>query len=213
MKLYISSYSFGRDAAEFLRFLDGRTKIAMIANAQDYKAPSERVEKVQKELELLEALGLAATEVDLRHYFGNATGLENCLKHFDAVWVRGGNAFILRKALRYSGGDEIIPQLLSSSSLLYGGFSAGACILAPTLQGIEFVDDAAINAEGYQDEVIWDGLGLLSYAIAPHYRSDHFESEAVEGTVEYFIANHIPFIALRDGEVLIIHGDAQKVIS
>lgn len=211
MKLYLSSYLFGRDPEEFLRFLDGRSRVAVVANAQDYKTSSERAEKLRKELDVLGALGLNADEVDLREYFGDAVGLEARLRQFDAVWVRGGNAFVLRKAFHYSGADKIIPQLLRSDSILYGGFSAGVCILAPSLHGIELVDDVTATADGYKSDTIWDGLGILPYCVAPHYRSDHYESDAVERTVEYFIAHHIPFVALRDGEVIIIDGDTQGV--
>ena len=48
-----------------------------------------------------------------------------------------------------------------------------------------------------------DGLSLVPFCFAPHYRSDHPESELTEKSVEYFIDRKIPFAALRDGEVYI----------
>lgn len=65
------------------------------------------------------------------------------------------------------------------------------------------VDDPNIVPEGYKPEVIWDGLGFIHYAIAPHYRSDHPESAAVEKVVQYFIDNKILFIALHDGDIVL----------
>ena len=46
--------------------------------------------------------------------------------------------------------------------------------------------------------------GLINYCIATHYKSDHYESELINKTVEYFIENKLLFKALRDGEVIII---------
>jgi len=40
--------------------------------------------------------------------------------------------------------------------------------------------------------------------IVPHYRSSHFESEEMEKVVQYMIENKVLFIALKDGEVIII---------
>lgn len=43
-------------------------------------------------------------------------------------------------------------------------------------------------------DTIWEGLGILDYVIVPHYKSDHFESEAVEESIQYLIDNKIlPF--------------------
>ncbi|BDH61848.1 hypothetical protein MTP04_19780 [Lysinibacillus sp. PLM2] len=44
----------------------------------------------------------------------------------------------------------------------------------------------------------------MEYTIVPHYQSDHPESEDINNSIEYMINNKIPFIALKDGEVIII---------
>jgi dipeptidase E len=91
---------------------------------------------------------------------------------------------------------------MESEGLIYGGYSAGVCVMCPTLDGIHLADKPESNPEGYTGEVIWSGLGLYPYCIVPHYRSDHFESEMMEGVVDHLIRNKTPFIALHDGEVL-----------
>ena len=40
--------------------------------------------------------------------------------------------------------------------------------------------------EGYNTETIWEGLGFVEFSIAPHYRSEHPESEDIEKVVQYF---------------------------
>tara|TARA_Y100000310_G_scaffold53810_1_gene49343 strand:+ start:340 stop:636 length:297 start_codon:yes stop_codon:yes gene_type:complete len=93
---------------------------------------------------------------------------------------------------------------LRDSEIVYGGYSAGICVLAPTLKGLHIVDDPNAKQYGEEHETIWDGLGILDYTIAPHYDSDHPESEDVNKEIEYCKEHDIPYKPLRDGEVIII---------
>lgn len=181
-------------------------RVAVIVNALDAEALESRSERLGREIDSLAALGLQPEELDLRKYFGRSDELREFIKNFGLAWVRGENVFVLRKAFKQSGFDEIITDLLKNDQIVYGGYSAGVCVLAPSLRGLELVDPKDESAEGYNAEVIWDGLGILDYAIAPHYKSDHPESDDVNKVVEYFIDNHILFRALRDGEVITIDG-------
>lgn len=56
---------------------------------------------------------------------------------------------------------------------------------------------------GYAAETIWEGLNLIPFYVAPHYRSGHVESAAIEQTVEYYIEQKLPFVALRVREALV----------
>jgi dipeptidase E len=196
-----------------LKLLNGKSRAVVIANAcdpDDYSA--RRSGNVQREIEDLASLGIESSELDLRDYFGKADELLAALEQYDLVWVRGGNVFVLAKAFQLSGADVVIKRLVESDKIVYGGYSAGACILAPNLHGIELVDNKDIRAEGYSIDVVWSGLGFLPYSIAPHYRSDHPESAAVDEVVEYMINNHIPFVALQDGQAIIIEDGQTRFI-
>ena len=105
--------------------------------------------------------------------------------------------------MNQSGFDEYILERKGDDTLVYGGFSAGACVAAPTLCGVHLVDVPEASAEGYANGVIWEGLGLVPYSIAPHFQSNGSESERVDAMVQYFVDNNMPFVALRDGEVII----------
>src|SRR5437763_10226659 len=66
-------------------------------------------------------------------------------------------------------------------ALVYAGYSAGACVLSPSLRGLEAVDDAGAVTRVYGAEPVRDGLGLLDEAFVPHYRSPgHPETAAIE---------------------------------
>ena len=212
MKLYLSSFRLGNKPQELIRLLGDKKRTAVIGNAQDMLPNSERTESLAQEMERLSTLGLDSVEVDLRKYFGKTEELRDELSKFDLVWVRGGNCFVLRRAFKQSGADGIILELIKNESIVYGGYSAGIDMLVPSLHGAELVDDPNSVPPSYDAEIVWDSLALLPYSIAPHYKSDHPESAAIDKSVEYMIDNHIPFIALRDGEAIVIEGDSQTVV-
>lgn len=51
--------------------------------------------------------------------------------------------------------------------------------------------------------MVWEGIGLIDFAFAPHYMSNHPEAEAVSKLVEYDKDKGIEYKALKDGEVII----------
>lgn len=212
MKLYLSSYKLGTQAPELLVLLNGGTKVGVIMAAQDYKDVETRTERFLEECAALKKIGLEPEEIDLRDYFVKHDGLAERLSKYDMLWVRGGNAFVLRKALAMSGADKIVVDLIQREQIVYGGYSAGVCVLTPDLHGIELVDVENIYVPGYQSETIWEGLNLLPYAVAPHYKSDHYESAAIDDVVEYFIAHKTPYKTLSDGDALVIDGDTTTLV-
>jgi dipeptidase E len=205
VKFYLSSYHLC-DQPERLSTLEAKNKkVGVIQNALDAYSDSERREYgLRREFADLKAIGLAPEELDLRRFFGNAAELQKWIEGFGYLWVTGGNTFVLRRAFSLSGLDTILQKKLPEGDFVYSGYSAGVCVLAPTLKGIHLADDPHALAEGYPSEIIWTGLGFIPYCIAPHYRSNHPESALIEKSVEYFIERKIPFVALRDGEALIL---------
>ena len=204
MKLYLSSYFLGDHPEKLADLVGSNKKTAVIQNAVDYSPDLERRKaRLERNCEQLVALGLEPEELDLRNYFGKPAELEEKIKTYGLLWVTGGNCFVLRRAMQESGLDEILIKHKGKDNFAYGGYSAGVCVLTPTLKGIDLADDPEIIPEGYKEQTIWDGLGLLNYSFAPHYRSNHYESEMIERCVEYFIENKMLFKALHDGEVLI----------
>jgi dipeptidase E len=204
MHLYLSSYRFGNEPSRLSTFLRSGSAAVVIANALDYTDDAPRKQAgMAREIEALSRLGLTAHELDLRSFFGRSQALREWLANTGLIWIRGGNTFLLRRALKQSGLDEYLLRRKGNDSLVYGGYSAGAIVVTPTLAGIEYVDPPDVLAHGYGPEIVWDGLGLVSYSIAPHYKSDHPDSQRIERTVQHFIDHKILFKALRDGEVIV----------
>lgn len=212
MRLYLSSYKLGDYPKELIKLTGEGAKIAIIGNAGDgYGNIKERKESINRHKFNLSNIGLLPSEIDLKKYFGKSKGLEIKLKEFDAVWVKGGNTFILRRAMKLSGFDKIIKKMLKKDEIVYAGFSAGWCILSSSLHGLETVDDPNMIPAGYPKKIEWKGLGLINYSACPHYKSDHPESADVDKEVQFYKQNKIPYKVLRDGEVIVVNGNKEKV--
>lgn len=204
MNLYISSYRLGNTPEKLVKLLSDNKKAAVIANAMDFLEKSERIKCVQQEITDLAKLGLNAEELDLRDYFNKSIKLDKKLKTYGLVWTRGGNVFILRRAMSQSGFDELLKKRVQDSKFVYAGYSAGVCVLSPSLHGYELIDEPNKIPEGYKTETIWDGIGIINFSLAPHYRSDHPESNSIEREILYFNQHNISYKALRDGEAIVM---------
>jgi dipeptidase E len=209
MKYYLSSYKLGDRTSELIEMLPVGSRLAYIPNALDpYPDEERKLRGNNADMDSLRELGYEVELVDLRDFFDKRAMLEEKLGEVSGVWVRGGNTFALRQAMKLSGFDDLIIERAKAkekngSDFFYGGYSAGACVLSPELRGIHLCDDP--NAQPYGDiPTMWDGLGLIDFAIAPHYRSEHPESEMIEDVVKYYEAEGMTYRTLRDGEVIII---------
>ena len=214
MKLYLSSYRLGNHT-ETLKQLVGipNAKVAVSVNALDCYADKARTAEVlQRELADMTALGFEAEQLDLRNYFGS-DGLLEAMASYDLVWFSGGNTFILAKAMRQSGFRKVVSALIEKDLLVYAGYSAAFCVLAKSLHGVELVDDQDIQAEGYDTDEIWDGLGIIDFHPIVHFRSNHHETEAVEMEYKHVVKNKIPHKTLKDGDVYLVDGDHQALLT
>lgn len=203
MRFYLSSFKLGKDIQVLKKWLEHNDrKILLIPNARDAKADTaEEREKRLLNKVMLEELGLEVKVLDLKDYFNNSEKLLEDVKGYNSCCVIGGNVFVLRLAMKLSGFDNYLKEQKDNDNYLYVAYSAGCCVLAPTLKGYDLVDEP-INP--YNDNsVIYEGLGLVEYSIAPHYKSNHKESAFIENVVKYFEEENIDYRALRDGEVII----------
>lgn len=205
MRLYLSSQRLGTAPEALVGLLRGKTRIAVIANAADGIDPDKRLSRVKREINDLRAINLNPTEVDLRDYFEGGSRIATVLNELDAVWVLGGSAVVLRSAFHHSGADRTIEQRLHEDSLVWAGYSAGSVLLQSHLPLAD--EPLGVALPRYPDGQVTTGLGLVPFATNPHYGIGLGAVGANVLTDDY-IENHIPFIALRDGQALVIDGDA-----
>jgi dipeptidase E len=96
-------------------------------NATD-TSPDWRARWLTDQSAKLSALGFSVVELDLRSFFGAPDKLETFLGGIGLVWIDGGNAFVLRQAMRQSGFDLLIKASVTRDEIVYAGFSAAAVI-------------------------------------------------------------------------------------
>lgn len=89
------------------------------------------------------------------------------------------------------------------------GYSAGICVLAPRLNGLDLVDEP-INPYNC-DGAMYEGLNILDFVPAPHYKSDHPESQLVDKVIEVLEEKKIKYKPLKDGEVIVIDREKERV--
>jgi len=208
MRLYLSSQRVGNTPDELIKLFTGGTRIALIANGAYVDDLAKRRDRVESELVELRGIGLDPTELDLGDYFGQHDRLRSELEQFDGLWVLGGNVLVLRTAFHESGADEIVRDRLAEDSLVYAGYSAGACLLGPQYP---LLDELFVQLPGYPDELLTAGLDIVPFTISPHYGAQPGAAGATRVT-DYYIEHHIPFITLRDGQAIVVDGDSMRVL-
>ncbi len=85
------------------------------------------------------------------------------------LMVTGGNTFILLDNLYQSGLFQAIKEFTKKRSFVFGGFSAGAIIMSPTIK-----ISGALNYNNKTDEntvgiTNLTGLSLIDFEVYPHY--------------------------------------------
>ena len=212
MQLYLSSYRLGDHVPDLRDMAGTDSTFALVPNALDYIDDLKtRQDVIDRGVSDLTNEGFTVHVFDLRGYFGNPSSLHSDLQKYNRLFVTGGNVFVLRRAMEYSGLDEFVIGQKGNDSFIYASYSAGSCICGPTLEGFHLVDDPAIVPEGYGASYMQSGLSLIPETFIPHFRSNHHESNAVERVIEYCRASSLPFRAFRDGEVLLqIPGSTQQ---
>jgi dipeptidase E len=135
------------DHPEYLTALvgDDSRRMVVIANAIDDAPEDVRRAGVERECTALGELGFDAAELDLRNYFDDEQRLRRELAGVVLAWLRGGNVFMLHYAMRRSGADTVFPDLLASDAPVFAGYSAGPCVLSPSLRGLEAVDELRLS--------------------------------------------------------------------
>jgi dipeptidase E len=205
MRLYLSSYGLGENSSALLDLAGSAARTAVIFNARDaYRG--ERLKYQEREYAALSALGFSCEELDLRSYFGESEALRARLAAYDLVFAVGGNTFVLARAMTEAGFGAAIREQLDKDRIVYAGYSAGACVVGPDLDGCHLIDEPDAIADGYSADIRPQTLGWVPWRIVPHWRSEHEESPLAELAVAYLLEAGLPFQTLRDGQAFVVNG-------
>lgn len=210
MRLYLSSYQLGDRPEVLSRLVRGERRGWVVMNALDGADEARRRADTGTQIASLGSLGLHADDLDLRTL--DPTTIAATFGRPDFVWVRGGNVFTLRMALARSGLDGLLVAGLAADQFVYAGFSAGPCVLAPSLTGLELCDPLEVCQAVY-GTVRWDGLGVLDRPVVPHLDSPGHPETArlAQVAARYELAGQ-HYWALSDGQALVIDGSTTRLL-
>ena len=123
---------------------------------------------------------------------------------YSVVYVCGGDTFKLLKYAREANFKEAIEKLLERGGI-YIGVSAGAIILAPTIQIAASVD--ADQNDAGTDMTNFTGLSIIDFEIHPHYIPDHDkELSSYQETTKNKV------IKIANSEAIIISNSKQEFV-
>lgn len=216
MKLYLSSYMIGDHPEQLVKMVGGTgARMAIVTNALDCISLEDQFAYARTQFDAVDYFaryGFDPSLVDLRFYFGRPEALRDMLRRYKVIWTLGGNAFLLRRAMRQSGFDVMIAGLLNAG-MVYSGWSAGACVAGTSLKAVALMDNPSQAAPGYpDDEPIWEGLGLVPFEVIPHYDSDHPEKDAAAAAIAWADAHGVEYRALRDGDVIVADDGPPQIL-
>jgi dipeptidase E len=212
MRLFLSSYRAGNHEKDLQEFIGSIDKVAVITNAKDYKTDEDPKIKLQENFDWWRAIGLEPAEIDLRPYF-HKSGAEKLLAKHNFIWLSGGNVFLLRRALKYSGLDIFLGDKARQNEIILGGESAGAIIMGPTLKYSETEEDEDSPnyvPEPYKKAVIWGGLDLISYVPVPHYKTPDYIG--IDEYIDHLEKEEIPHKKMTDDQAIIINGAEEEFL-
>lgn len=206
MKLFLSSVAVTPELLPSFIKLVGKEptniRFCLIENGADAYTEASRG-FVERESNALEAVGLKLSRIDLRDYF-KKEGLLETLKDFDVIWFGGGNTYYLRWAIRQSGFEIIVKELLESGVILAGG-SAGALVMGTTLKGFEIADEP-----DKAPELITEGLNVVDFVPVPHWQNEKFGGVIAE-VKEKLDQAAIKSIVMTDEQAIIVDGTEIKI--
>lgn len=141
------------------------------------------------------------TEVDLDET--KEGDLRKVLEKAELVYVEGGNTFYLLKAIRESGFEKIIKELLPKG-LIYMGASAGAYVACPTIE---------MAAWEHQDKYDHYGVtDLTAMNLVPFLVTVHYTPEYRELLKEKISAARYPVRILSDDQAFLVRDEKVELM-
>jgi len=147
-------------------------------------------------------------ELDLRLFDGRSAALSEALAGAGLIWITGGNMLALGALMASTGLDQVLAARLAEDSIVYAGYSAGACVAGPRLTGAELTGRARDG-----DEPWWGGLELIDFSIVPHLPGPSEPENEYVRIARQLEVRGLPYRALRNGEAIVVAAGTSRVIS
>ena len=172
-------------------YLQPNSNIGFIATASELE---ENRDYMYQDREDLAKMNYKVIDMDI-----SKQSKQDILKKFklvDSIFVAGGNSFYLLQQLI---NKDVLQELKEfANNKIYIGSSAGACIVCPSIDYVQKLDDKsqALLLNDYK------AMNLVDFYILPHYKSkEKYTKFADEIEVEY---NNYKFIKLSNNQAIVV---------
>jgi len=175
-----------------------KMKMAYITTASNGVEDKSYIEQHKVKMEELK---FDFEEVDIQGK--NKEYLIKILQDKEVIYVEGGNTFYLLKAVKESGFDKMVKELVSQG-MVYIGSSAGSYICCPTIEMATWKHQDRFNHCGLEDLT---ALNLVPFLITAHYEIKYKE------VVKRGIAKtKYPVKILTDRQALLVQDNQVRLI-
>ncbi|MFA5188419.1 MAG: Type 1 glutamine amidotransferase-like domain-containing protein [Patescibacteria group bacterium] len=153
-------------------------------------------------------LKFSFTDIDIAGL--NENELRKALTGYDIVFVEGGNTYYLLKAVRESGFENIIKELITKG-VVYIGSSAGSYIACPSIIVTTF-SERGFDRFGITD---FTAMNLVPFLIKAHYTPEMkkmLDKKAKDLKYPLRILNDDQALLIQDGEVQLLGGGNEIIM-
>ncbi len=175
-------------------------KIAYITTAAKAKVIEDR-QYLKKTEEIFKDMRIDYTEIDIEGK--NENELRTILKGYEALYVQGGSTLYLMNAIRTSGFEKVVRELLDTG-VAYIGASAGAMVCSPTIEVSTWKHPEKFN-DVSEDEL--KGMNLVPFLVFVHYTPEyHTIIEKHNGQSNY------PVITLTNDQAMLFRNGEHELL-
>jgi dipeptidase E len=134
----------------------------------------------------------------------NENELRELLEEKNTIYVEGGNTFYLLKAVRESGFDKVIKDLIKKG-VAYIGSSAGSYIMCPTIEMSTWKKPG-------EEKDRFGVIDLTALNLVPFLIKAHYNPEQKEFLKEKIAGAKYPTRILKDGQAILVEEDDYKLV-
>ena len=172
-------------------YLQPNSKIGFIATASELEGNRDYM---YQDREDLAKMNYKVIDMDI-----SKQSKQDILKKFkvvDSIFVAGGNSFYLLQQLIIK---DVLQELKEfANNKIYIGSSAGACIVCPSIDYAQKLDDKS-QAPLLND---YKAMNLVDFYILPHYKSKEKYTKLADEIVEEY--NNYKFIKLSNNQAIVV---------
>jgi dipeptidase E len=175
-------------------------RIAYITTASKAKVITD-LSYLERTKQIFTRLGVFFEEIDIADQTEDE--LRNQLSQFNIIYVEGGSSLYLLQAIKRSGFDNVLKELLQKD-VLYLGASAGAMVCCPTIETSIWK-----HPERFKDVKETE---LVAMHLVPFLLFVHFTPECESIVKENAAHANYPTKLLTDGQAILVKGEQYELL-